>query len=97
MILLIAAITWIVASLVVVAERQVIARFAGGDAGLTDADRHRRKIRTQVTVLRRLVTAVVVLGGAAALMTFPSFTDIGKTMFASAGVLSVVAGLAAQT
>ena len=97
-ILLIAAITWIVASLVVVAERQVIARFAGGDAGLTDADRHRRKIRTQVTVLRRLVTAVVVvLGGAAALMTFPSFTDIGKTMFASAGVLSVVAGLAAQT
>jgi hypothetical protein len=36
-------------------------------------------------------------GLAAALMTFPSFTDIGKTLFASAGVLSVVAGLAAQT
>jgi small-conductance mechanosensitive channel len=97
-ILLIAAITWTVASLVMVAERQVITRFAGGDAGLTDADRHRRKIRTQVTVLRRLViAAVVVFGGAAALMTFPSFTDIGKTLFASAGVLSVVAGLAAQT
>ncbi len=30
-------------------------------------------------------------------MTFPSFSDIGKTLFASAGVLSVVAGLAAQT
>lgn len=39
----------------------------------------------------------VVLGAAAALMTFPSFSDIGKTLFASAGVLSVVAGLAAQT
>jgi small-conductance mechanosensitive channel len=97
-ILLIGALTWMVASLVVVAERQVIAKFAGGDAGLTDADRHRRKIRTQVTVLRRLVIAVfVVLGGAAALMTFPSFADIGRTLFASAGVLSVVAGLAAQT
>jgi small-conductance mechanosensitive channel len=97
-ILLIGMLTWMVASLVMVAERQAIKRFAGGDAGLTDADRHRRKIRTQVTVLRRLVIAVVVvLGGAAVLMTFPSFSDIGKTLFASAGVLSVVAGLAAQT
>ena len=97
-IVLIGTITWLLASLVMVAERRAISRFAGGDAGLTDADRHRRKIRTQVTVLRRLVTAVVVvLGAAAALMTFPSFSDIGKTLFASAGVLSVVAGLAAQT
>jgi hypothetical protein len=30
-------------------------------------------------------------------MTFPSFRHIGTTLFASAGVLSVVAGLAAQT
>lgn len=95
---LIGTITWVVASLLLVAERQAIARFAGGDEGLTDADRHLRKIRTQVTTLRRLVIAVVVLlGAAAALMTFPSFSDIGKTLFASAGVLSVVAGLAAQT
>jgi hypothetical protein len=51
-----------------------------------------------VTVLRRLAIAIVViLGGAAILMTFPSFSDIGTTVFASAGVLSVVAGLAAQT
>ncbi|MGP4056760.1 mechanosensitive ion channel family protein [Mycobacterium sp. 4D054] len=95
---LIATLTWVAVSLVRVVERQVISRFAGGDEGLTDADRHRRKIKTQVTVLRRLVVAVVVmLGAAAALMTFPSFSDIGKTLFASAGVLTVVAGLAAQT
>ncbi|OFJ51644.1 mechanosensitive ion channel family protein [Mycolicibacterium grossiae] len=95
---LIATVTWVVASLFVVAERQAIARFAGGDTGLTDADRHRRKIRTQVSLLRRIAVAVVVvLGGAAALMTFPAFSDVGKTLFASAGVLSVVAGLAAQT
>ncbi|MGK2882845.1 MAG: mechanosensitive ion channel family protein, partial [Mycobacterium sp.] len=97
-IVLIGTITWALASLVLVAERQAISRFAGGDTGLTDADRHWRKVRTQVTTLRRLVIAVVVvLGAAAALMTFPSFSDIGKTLFASAGVLSVVAGLAAQT
>ncbi|UXA17967.1 mechanosensitive ion channel family protein [Mycobacterium sp. SMC-4] len=95
---LIASFTWSVISLVRVAERQTLSRFAGGDTGLTDADRHRRKIRTQVTTLRRIVVAiVVVLGGAAAMMTFPSFSDIGRTMFASAGVLTVVAGLAAQT
>jgi hypothetical protein len=39
----------------------------------------------------------VVFGTAAILMTFPSFSNIGTTVFASAGVLSVVAGLAAQT
>ena len=88
--------TWLVASLVLVAERRAIARFAGGD--ITEADRRRRKVRTQITVLRRLVVAiVVVIGLATILMTFPAFSNIGKTLFASAGVLSVVAGLAAQT
>lgn len=95
---LIATVTWLVTGLVKVAERRVISRFGGGDAEMTDADRHRRRVRTQVTVLRRLAIAiVVVLGAAAILMTFPAFSDIGTTLFASAGVLSVVAGLAAQT
>jgi small-conductance mechanosensitive channel len=95
---LIGAITWLVASFIKVVERQMISRFGGGDAEMTDADRHQRRARTQITTLRRLVIAVVVLlGAAAALMTFPSFANIGTTLFASAGVLSVVAGLAAQT
>lgn len=89
--------TWLVASLVFVAERRAIARFAGGEE-ISDADRHRRKVRTQITVLRRLVVALVVAFGLATiLMTFPAFSNLGKTLFASAGVLSVVAGLAAQT
>ncbi|MEZ0362523.1 mechanosensitive ion channel family protein [Mycobacterium sp. pUA109] len=97
-ILVIAALTWLLAALVLVVERRALVRFAGGAAGMADADRQRRRIRTQVTTLRRLTIAVVVvLGAAAALMTFPSFTQLGKTLFASAGVLSVVAGLAAQT
>ncbi|SOX53543.1 mechanosensitive ion channel protein MscS [Mycobacterium ahvazicum] len=98
MIALTATNTWLIASLIFVAERRAIARFAGGDMDIAEADRHRRKIRTQITLLRRLVVAlVVVLGMAAVLMTFPSFSNVGKTLFASAGVLSVVAGLAAQT
>jgi small-conductance mechanosensitive channel len=98
LIVLIATLTWLLASLVMVAERRVIAMYGGGDDDITDADRRWRRIRTQVTVLRRLAIAVVVvLGIAAILMTFPSFSNIGTTLFASAGVLSVVAGLAAQT
>ncbi len=98
LILLIVALTWLATNVVSVAERRVISRFGGGEAEMTDADRHDRRIRTQVTVLRRVAAAVVVmLGTAAILMTFPSFSDIGTTLFASAGVLSVVAGLAAQT
>jgi small-conductance mechanosensitive channel len=98
LIMLIAALTWLVVSLVQVCERRAIVRFGGGDVDISDEDRQWRRIRTQVTVLRRLAIAlVVVLGAAAILMTFPRFSDIGTTVFASAGVLSVVAGLAAQT
>src|ERR1700742_3894314 len=98
LVLLIGALTWLLTSLVMVAERRMISVYAGGDDEITDADRRWRRIRTQVTVLRRLAIAiVVVLGVAAILTTFPSFSNIGTTVFASAGVLSVVAGLAAQT
>jgi small-conductance mechanosensitive channel len=98
LILLIATLTWLLVCLVMVAERRMISLYAGGDDEITDADRRWRRIRTQVTVLRRLAIAiVVVLGVAAILTTFPSFSNIGTTVFASAGVLSVVAGLAAQT
>ncbi len=98
LILLILGLTWLLTSLVRVAERRMISRFGGGGEEISDADRRWRRVRTQVTVLRRLATAVVVIfGGAAILMTFPAFSDIGTTVFASAGVLSVVAGLAAQT
>lgn len=97
-ILLIGAVTWLIASFVKVVERRVIVKFGGGDEEMTDGDRQRRRVRTQVTTVRRLVIAVVVtLGAAAAMMTFPAFANIGTTLFASAGVLSVVAGLAAQT
>ncbi|WP_099023422.1 mechanosensitive ion channel family protein [Mycolicibacterium palauense] len=98
LILLIGVLTWLGANVVLVFERRVIARYAGGGETITDADRHWRRIRTQVITLRRLAIAVVVvLGLAAVLKTFPRFNDIGTGLFASAGVLSVVAGLAAQT
>lgn len=54
LILLIATLTWLLASFVEVAERRAIALYGGGNDEITDADRRWRRIRTQVTVLKRL-------------------------------------------
>lgn len=63
-----------------------------------NADGHSaRAVRTQVSVLHRVVDAVVlVVGGALVLLQFPGVRHIGMSMLASAGVAGVVIGLAAQ-
>jgi small-conductance mechanosensitive channel len=91
---LICSITWLVAALAFVAEDAVLARYR------TDVpdNRHARRVRTQVTVLRRLAVAVLALCAVAGiLMTFPGARTAGASLFASAGLLSVIAGLAAQS
>ncbi len=58
----------------------------------------RRRVETQVTLLRRLIVAVLVgVGVVAVLMTFPSVRALGASILASAGLISIIAGLAAQT
>ena len=57
-----------------------------------------RKIVTQTILLRRLLVAHGhLVGVAAVLMTFPAVRVIGQGVLASAGLISIVAGLAAQT
>ncbi|GAB2620870.1 mechanosensitive ion channel family protein [Pseudactinotalea suaedae] len=61
-------------------------------------DRAQRRAQTQMTLIGRVVGAVfVVLGAALVLLTFPGVERIGTTILASAGLLSVVIGVAAQT
>lgn len=59
---------------------------------------HARRVRTQMQMIRRILVALiwvsVVVG---IMMTFPAFRGIGATFFASAGLASIVAGLAAQS
>jgi small-conductance mechanosensitive channel len=56
-----------------------------------------RKFHTQMRLLRRLAAIVVViLTAAIALMVFPSVRDFGISLFASAGVAGIIAGLAAR-
>lgn len=61
-------------------------------------NRRARQRRTQVTLLKRVVVAlIVVVAAASMLLTIPGARGVGASVLASAGLLSVVAGLAAQT
>ncbi|RKN39388.1 mechanosensitive ion channel family protein [Micromonospora endolithica] len=90
----IATAAWLVAALLVVAEDTALARFR---VDVPD-NRHARRVRTQVVMLRRLTIAViVVLTVGVMLMTFPAVRGIGAGVLTSAGVVGVVAALAAQS
>ena len=90
----IATAAWLVASLLVVVEDTALARFR---VDVPD-NRHARRVRTQVVMLRRLTIAVIViLTVGVMLMTFPSVRGIGAGVLTSAGVVGVVAALAAQS
>ncbi|MBC9724572.1 mechanosensitive ion channel family protein, partial [Streptomyces sp. TRM68367] len=57
-----------------------------------------RRVRTQVTLIMRVVSAVVgVVAVAAMLLTFPAMRAAGASLLASAGILGIVAGVAAQS
>ncbi|MEV4711017.1 mechanosensitive ion channel domain-containing protein [Micromonospora sp. NPDC049374] len=90
----IAAVAWLVASLLVVVEDTALARFR---VDVPD-NRHARRVRTQVVMLRRVtIVVIVVLTLGVMLMTFPAVRGIGAGVLTSAGVVGVVAALAAQS
>ena len=56
-----------------------------------------RKIHTQLRVLRRIVIAIIlIVASASILMTFPRVRQLGTAILASAGIIGIVVGLAAQ-
>ncbi|TWI03705.1 small-conductance mechanosensitive channel [Luteimonas cucumeris] len=56
-----------------------------------------RRVQTQVRVLGHIVRGGIVLVGLSiALMTFPQIRQVGTTLLASAGVIGLVAGIAAK-
>ncbi|MEU5094294.1 mechanosensitive ion channel domain-containing protein [Streptomyces sp. NPDC020996] len=57
-----------------------------------------RRVRTQVELIMRVVSAIVgVVAAAAMLLTFPAMRAAGASLLASAGILGIVAGVAAQS
>jgi small-conductance mechanosensitive channel len=93
-ILFIGAFAWLVGALLLVLEDAALARWR------TDVPDNlkRRRLKTQVVMLRRVtVAAIVVLTVGVVLMTFPGIRALGASVLASAGLVSVIAALAAQS
>lgn len=85
--------TWLLVRAIGAVERRIVR-----DNPLDVADNlAARRVQTQTRVLSRAIQgAVVLVGVALVLMTFPAIRQIGTTLLASAGVLGVVAGIAAR-
>jgi small-conductance mechanosensitive channel len=91
---LIAIVGWILLVIARVIEKGALAKFPATAL----EDRRSRHARTKITLLRRVTDAVVVtIVVAAALWTIPAVREVGVGIFASAGVVGIVFGLAAQT
>jgi small-conductance mechanosensitive channel len=93
-ILTIGAVSWLVAQVLFLVEDSVVQRVR---VDVRD-NRRARRVRTQLSVIRRLTAvAITVIAIAAVLMTFSTMRTYGASVLASAGLVGVLAGLAAQT
>ncbi len=84
---------WIVTRAVGVLEDATIGRF-----DISERDNLRaRSIRTQIHLLRRVVTVVLVgIGAVAALLTFPWGRQLGTSILAAGGIIGVIIGVAGK-
>lgn len=86
-------VSWLLIRTVYVLEDYVVSRF---EVDVKDNLRA-RKIQTQFKVLKRIVIiAVCIIALATLLMTFPKVRQLGTTILASAGIIGIVVGMAAQ-
>jgi len=91
---MISGICWLTIAAVNTVAAQTIKNDLKKDRDAVD----RRRFVTQMQLLRRLGVAFVIsIGVTAILLTFPSVRSLGTSLIASAGLISIVAGLAAQT
>lgn len=89
-----AAATWLVCALLYFLEEVTASRYR---IDVRD-NRVARRVRTQLRILRRIgVVVVVICAIGTILLSVPGAATAGASLFASAGLLSVVAGLAAQS
>jgi len=89
----IALISFLLVKATYVLDEYVIGRF-----NIDEKDNLRaRKVRTQLNVLKRIVIiAVCILALGMMLMTFERVRQLGTTILASAGIIGIVVGMAAQ-
>lgn len=91
---MIGALVWLAVAAVSAVEEQVLKNDLKRDRDPVD----RRRFQTQISLLRRLLVAgLFAIGVISVLLTFPAVKSVGTSLLASAGLISIVAGLAAQT
>ncbi|MFE1251360.1 mechanosensitive ion channel family protein [Streptomyces sp. NPDC058735] len=94
--LLIGSAAWLVIRIAAAIVESSYSRYANAHAQRDPA--RVRRVRTQVTLIMRVVSAIVcVVAVASMLLTFPAFKAAGASLLASAGILGIVAGVAAQS
>ncbi|KRG37596.1 hypothetical protein ARC20_16255 [Stenotrophomonas panacihumi] len=90
---LVACITWLLVRAVAAGEKAILRHNPIDIADNLAA----RRVQTQTRVLSRvLMGAIILLGISVVLLTFPQVRQIGKTLLASAGIVGLVAGIAAK-
>jgi len=90
----IAVVGWLLTVVAVVLERAMLARYP--DAGLEN--RRSRHVRTKIILVTRVIQALIAAVTVAAILwTIPPLRDLGAGILASAGVIGVIGGLAAQS
>ncbi len=93
-VLLIVATTWLIVAALRAGEEVVAEHYSTDVPDNLKA----RKIVTQVQILRRIATAVIiVLGVGLVLLQFEPFRKLGTGILASAGIVGIVIGVAAQS
>ncbi len=92
-VLLIGFVSWLLVKSTFVLDDYVVGRL-----NIEDEDNLRaRKIYTQLRVVKRIIIVIVaIIALATILMTFPRIRQLGTTILASAGIIGIVVGMAAQ-
>jgi hypothetical protein len=92
---LIGSIAWLVVQLCLMVTRALL---TGIEKEHGPGSARMRRVRTQVMMIERLITAVaVVIAVGAMLFTWPSVRVFGAGLLASAGIAGIIIGIAAQT
>lgn len=91
--LTILTVAWTMITLTHFLGKQLLSRHPSG----SQDDLERRKVRTRVLLIERLLTVLIILiSTSAALMTIPRIRAVGESLLASAGLAGIVIGLAAR-
>ena len=89
---IILSLSWVVVGLAKALESSIVAGVhASGDPGRAS------RVTTQAQVLRRVAEVIIICGLVGAVMTFPGARLAMGSLLASASLVSVIAGLAAQS